>query len=57
MIRDDVRKMLALSAQADKFADEYMKNRITKEEYDRRLADLRQQSAFDGVRLGPSGSL
>jgi hypothetical protein len=51
MVREDVRKMLALSAQADKLADLYMKSRITKEEYDCRLEELRQQCSFGGIEI------
>jgi hypothetical protein len=51
MVREDVRKMLALSAQADRLADLYMKSRITKHEYELRLTQLRQQSSFQGVEL------
>ena len=51
MFDNDVRQILALSAQADRLGDQLTRKRITTEEYNRKLADLRRQCDFQVVEL------
>jgi hypothetical protein len=51
MVTEDVRKIMSLSAQADRLTDLRVLKRISEDQYTIRVADLRRQCSFKYVDL------
>ena len=52
MFNNDVRQIMALSAQADRLGDLLTRKRITEDEYNRKLADLRRHQSHSELMCG-----